>query len=142
MRKGFSLPEIVVVLAIAAVLSAVALPRLGGLLDALAADAAARDVTMALAVTRSAAVERGKRARLVIRADSLNIDLWENADWEPFLRWTGPADRGVSLLVSNPQVVFSPTGIGWGVSNTKVTLSRGSHIETITTSRVGRVKRW
>jgi prepilin-type N-terminal cleavage/methylation domain-containing protein len=141
-RKGFSLPEIVVVLAIAAVMSAVALPRLSGIMDAMAADAAARDVTTALAVTRSAAVERGKRARLVIQADSLRIDLWGNADWEPFLRWVGPADRRVSLQVSNPQVVFSPTGIGWGVSNTKVTLTRGSHIETITTSRVGRVKRW
>lgn len=142
MRNGFSLPELVVVLAIAAVLFAVALPRLSGVLDATAADAAARDITTALAVARSAAVERGKRARLVIQQDSLRIDLWGNADWEPFLRWAGPQDRGVSLQVSNPQVMFSPTGIGWGVSNTKVTLTRGSHIETITTSRIGRVKRW
>jgi prepilin-type N-terminal cleavage/methylation domain-containing protein len=142
MRNGFSLPEIVVVVAIAAVLSSVALPRLAGILDALAADGAARDVTTALAVARSTAIEQGRRARLVIREDSLLIDVWGNADWEPFLRWPGARDRGVQLLASNPQVMFSPTGIGWGVSNTKVMLTRGSHIETITTSRIGRVKRW
>jgi hypothetical protein len=44
--------------------------------------------------------------------------------------------------VSNPLVVFGPTGMGWGVSNTRITLQRGSQVETITVSRVGRVKRW
>lgn len=141
-RKGFSLAELMVVLAIIAVLSAVTLPRVPDILDAVSTDAAARDVTTALAVARHAAIGLGRRVRLLIQPDSLRVDLWGNADWEPYLRWSGPDFRGVSLQVSNPQVVFSSSGIGWGVSNTKVTLSRGSHIETITTSRVGRVKRW
>jgi hypothetical protein len=48
----------------------------------------------------------------------------------------------VQLDVSNPVVVFDATGMGWGGSNTTAVLRRGSQVETITISRVGRVKRW
>lgn len=142
MRRGFSLAELAVSLAIAAIVAALALPRLAGILDLLAADAAARDVTTALTVARSVAIAQSRWSRFLIGPDSLRIDLWAVAGWEPHLRWPGPAERGVALRVTNPQVIFGPTGIGWGASNTTVTLSRGSQVETITTSRVGRVKRW
>jgi prepilin-type N-terminal cleavage/methylation domain-containing protein len=141
MRRGFTLLELVVVLAIVAVLTTFAVWRLVPLVDWIAADGAARDVTSALAVTRTAAVLRGTRARLRIAADSLRIDREGPAGWEPYARWAGPASAGVTLSVSNPEVVFSPLGVAWGLSNTRIVLSRGSQIETITTSRLGRVRR-
>jgi prepilin-type N-terminal cleavage/methylation domain-containing protein len=141
MRRGFTLLELVVVLAIVAMLTTFAVSRLIPLVDWIAADGAARDVTSALAVTRTAAVLRGTRARLRIAADSLRIDREGPAGWEPYARWAGPASAGVTLTVSNPEVVFSPLGIAWGLSNTRIVLSRGSQIETITTSRLGRVRR-
>jgi prepilin-type N-terminal cleavage/methylation domain-containing protein len=141
MRQGFTLLELVVVLAIVAMLTTFAVSRLIPLVDWIAADGAARDVTSALAVTRTAAVLRGTRARLRIAADSLRIDREGPAGWEPYARWAGPASAGVTLTVSNPEVVFSPLGIAWGLSNTRIVLSRGSQIETITTSRLGRVRR-
>lgn len=141
MRRGFTLLELVVVLAIVAVLTTFAVWRLVPLVDWIAADGAARDVTSALAVTRTAAVLHGTRARLRIAADSLRIDREGPAGWEPYARWAGPASAGVTLTVSNPEVVFSPLGIAWGLSNTRIVLSRGSQIETITTSRLGRVRR-
>jgi prepilin-type N-terminal cleavage/methylation domain-containing protein len=141
MRRGFTLLELVVVLAIVAVLTTFAVSRLIPLVDWIAADGAARDVTSALAVTRTAAVLRGTRARLRIAPDSLRVDREGPAGWEPYARWAGPASVGVTLTVSNPEVVFSPLGIAWGLSNTRIVLSRGSQIETITTSRLGRVRR-
>jgi len=141
MRRGFTLLELVVVLAIVAMLTTFAVSRLLPLVDWIAADGAARDVTSALAVTRTAAVLRGTRARLRIATDSLRIDREGPAGWEPYARWAGPAYAGVTLTVSNPEVVFSPLGIAWGLSNTRIVLSRGSQIETITTSRLGRVRR-
>jgi hypothetical protein len=48
----------------------------------------------------------------------------------------------VALEVSNPVVVFEPIGLAWGLSNTTVVLRRGTHVATITISRLGRVKRW
>jgi len=140
-RGGFTFGELIVVVAILAVLLALAGRRLGPALDRIATDGAARDVTTALAVARNAAVMQGTRARLRIAADSLRIDREESSGWQPLARWPGPAAVGVALSVSNDEVMFGPLGLGWGAANTRVVLRRGSQIATITTSRLGRVKR-
>lgn len=128
-------------LAIVAVLVVLIGPRLGPAFDRVATEGAARDVTTAMAVARTAAVMQGTRARLRIAADSLRVDREESAGWRLYARWPGPARAGVALTVSNPEVVFGPLGIGWGPANTRIVLRRGSQIVTITTSRLGRVKR-
>src|SRR5947208_2343016 len=94
------------------------------------------------AAARSAAIANGFRSRVVLAADSLRIDRWTGSSWEPYLRWTGPSELGVELTVSNPEVVFGPTGTGWGPSNTEAVLRSRSRHARITVSRVGRVKRW
>lgn len=139
--RGFTLVELLLVLVIMAVVLSLGVPRLGSALDRIATDGAARDVTTALAAARAAAVLQGTRARLRIAADSLRVDREGAHGWEPYARWPGPAAAGVALQVSNPEIVFGPLGLGWGLANTRVELRRGSQIETITTSRLGRVKR-
>ncbi|HEV8381596.1 MAG TPA: prepilin-type N-terminal cleavage/methylation domain-containing protein [Gemmatimonadales bacterium] len=142
MSKGFTLLELIVVTAIAGVLVALWAPRAATLMDWLATERAVRDVTTALAVGRNGAVMQSTRARIDIASDTLRIDRLGAAGWEPWWRWPGPASHGVALEVSNPIVTFGPTGMGWGVSNTRIVLRRGSQAETITLSRVGRVKHW
>jgi prepilin-type N-terminal cleavage/methylation domain-containing protein len=142
MAKGFSLIELAVVICIAGLLLTFWLPRAGRVWDWIATDQAVRDVTTALAVGRHGAVLQSTRARVTIAADTLRIDRFGPAGWEPWWGRPGPARHGVLLSVSNPVIIFGPTGMGWGVSNTKVVLSRGSQVETITMSRVGRVKHW
>jgi len=142
MSRGVTLVEMAVALAIVAIVTAITLPRLGGLLDWIAVNAAAQDVSTAMAVARSSAVMQGARSRAVIAADTLRIDRWMGDSWGPLHRWPGPAAHGVTLEVSNPEIVFDPIGLGWGVSNTKVVLRRGTRSEMITVSRLGRIKRW
>ncbi len=142
MRRGLTLAELLFVLAILAVVTAVTLPRLAGVRDWIAVDTAAQEVITAIAVARSAAVMQGTRSRTVIAADSLRIDRWREDAWADLHRWPGPDRHGVTLEVSNPVVVFEPIGIAWGLSNTTVVLRRGTHVATITVSRLGRVKRW
>src|SRR5213596_332344 len=142
MRRGLTLAELVVVLAILAIVTAITLPRLAGVRDWIAVDTAAQEVIGAIAVARSAAIMQGTRSRAVIGADSLRIDRWWESAWEDLHRWPGPERHGVALEVSNPVVVFEPIGLAWGLSNTSVVLRRGTHVATITVSRLGRVKRW
>jgi prepilin-type N-terminal cleavage/methylation domain-containing protein len=142
MRRGITLVELAVVVTIVAIVTAITLPRLGGVLDWMAVNAAAQEISTAMAVARSSAVMRGTRSRAVIAADSLRIDRWLGDSWGPMERWPGPNSHGVTLEVSNPEIVFDPIGLGWGVSNTKVVVRRGSRSETITVSRLGRIKRW
>jgi hypothetical protein len=115
---------------------------LADVLDWIAADGAAHDVTMALATARQEAILAGQATRVRVTADSLLVDRRDSGVWVRWRRFPGPATRGVTLEVSNPEVVFSAIGAGWGASNTTVTLTRGKRQERITTSRVGRVKRW
>lgn len=142
MRRGFTLAELVVVLVVTGLASLLALPRFSDYLDWIATDAAARDITVALAVARETAVAQGTLVRLEISADSLSVQVDDSLGWLSWRRFPGPASRGVTVEVSNPEVVFSPNGVGWGASNTTVVLRRGSHEERVTTSRIGRVKRW
>ena len=146
MRKGFAVGftvlELLIVICIAGLLVSFWIPRAARLFDWIATERAVRDVTTALAVARHGAVLQSTRARLTINSDSLLIDRLERQGWAPWWRRPGPASHGVTLQVSNPIVVFGPTGMGWGVSNTKIVLTRGSQTETITMSRVGRVKHW
>ena len=142
MPKGFTLLELLVVTCIAAILTAFWVPRAARLMDWLATERAVRDVTTALAVGRHGAVMRATRARVSFASDTIRVDRFESQGWVPWWRTPGPAAHGVLLQVSNPVVVFGPTGMAWGVSNTKIVLSRGSQSETITMSRVGRVKHW
>jgi prepilin-type N-terminal cleavage/methylation domain-containing protein len=142
MHRGFTLAELVISLTILAVCCAAALPRVSSALHWIAVDRAGREIATALAVGRHLAVAGGCRVRIGVAADSLRLDRWDGRAWRPVRRWPGPSVYGVALVASNPAVVYGPAGLGWGVSNTKLALRRGSQMGTITVSRLGRVKRW
>src|SRR5256885_10988443 len=142
MSKGFTLFELIVLIAIAAMLVSFWVRRGARLMDWIETERAVRDVTTGLDVGRNGAVLQSTRARITLDPDTLKIDRFGAQGWEPWWRTPGPSSHGVTLATSNPVVIFGPTGMGWGASNTTVVLRRGSQAETITMSRVGRVKHW
>lgn len=142
MHRGFSLPELLLGAAVMGVLLMLGLPRLSGALDRIAVNRAASELTMTIAVTRHLAISLGTRARVIIRHDSLVVDTLGGERWFRWRSYAGPDAHDVAMRASNPVIVFGGNGIAWGLSNTRVVLQRGSHTETITTSRLGRVKRW
>src|SRR5437899_8145932 len=79
MRRGLTLAELMVVLAILGIVTAVTLPRLAGMRDWIAVDTAAHDVTAAITVARSAAIMQITRSRAVSAADSPPIHPWQGA---------------------------------------------------------------
>lgn len=142
MRRGHTLLELAITVSLVGVVTAAALPRLLGWLDWIAVERSATELTSALVVARGAALTRAARTRLTIGPDSLRLDEWGDGTWVPVGRWPGPDRYSVAMTVSNPIVTFNATGVGRGAANTKVVLTRRLQIATITTSRLGRVKRW
>jgi prepilin-type N-terminal cleavage/methylation domain-containing protein len=140
-ERGFSLPELIVAMTLICTLLALSLPRAQSWLDRAAVNRAAGDITMAIAIARHQAIAWGADTRLVVDAAILATDTL-GAGWGTWREVPGPAAHGVTLAISNRRITFAPNGIAQGFSNTRIVLSRGSHSETITVSRVGRVKRW
>jgi Tfp pilus assembly protein FimT len=138
MRRGATIMELALALAIIGVLLGIALPRLATVADSLAVDAAARDIVAAHARARMTAILRSRVVELSVGADDLAIrprgdaaDLWHS---------TGPAARQV-VLAGPPRIVtFSPIGITMGLSNASFPLTRGAASRTVVVSRLGRVR--
>lgn len=135
------MPELAMVLAIVGALSALAFPRAGGWLDRIAVSRAAGEVEGFYQTARFAAIFRSQRVRLEFRPDSL-LAVSEGPSDSVFLRWPGPARHGVGLTVTRATIEIQPNGLGFGAANTKIVLRRGMAAESLTTSRLGRLRRW
>lgn len=141
MRRGFTLLEVISVLAIIGLIVTMAAPRFSRWADALATDRATHEVMAFYWHARSAAIFRGTRVRLEFAADSL-LAAFEGVTDSVFLVRPGPSRHGVSVRASRPVIRLYPNGFGLGAANTKIVLERGTAAESLTTSRLGRLKRW
>src|SRR5438552_18341719 len=109
MRRGFTLTELAVVLAILAVVTAITLPRVQRWLDWIAVNTAAQDVTTAVGVTRHAAIMQGGRRRLVIARGSLPTARRSADSWASPERWAGLDRHGLAPVVPSPRGRVSPS---------------------------------
>jgi prepilin-type N-terminal cleavage/methylation domain-containing protein len=141
MRRGVTLYELLAVVTLMGLVAAFGIPRLAGWLDRIATDRAARELASFYHRARLAAVFRSTRVRLEFSADSLRA-VFEGVEDSTFIALPGPAQHGVTLRVSRPVIRIHPNGFGWGAANTKLVVRRGAAAESLTTSRLGRLKRW
>lgn len=141
MERGYSLPELIIVILVTGILCAIALPRLGTWLDRIAVEQASHEVVLILDVARNRATSLGAKSRVALSADTIVVDTLGPGGWGRWSTHLGPAQHGVSLAASNTRIVFGGNGIAVGLSNSRIVLTRGFHSETTTISRLGRVKR-
>ena len=139
MRRGFSLTELLVAMAVAGVVAAMSLPAAGRWRARLAVDRAVRDLVGAHGLARISAVARGAHVVLEVRTDSLII----HPDHQPdSVVWAipGPSAAGVALTGPSYALRFSPMGVSVGVSNGTWTFSRGGFTRSVIISRWGRIR--
>ena len=108
MRRGYTVVELTLVLAIIALLLGIALPRVAPLRDGWSAEQAAQAVILAHSRARVAAILLSQPLVLTVAPDSLRIaTLADSVVW----RGAGPAASGASLAGPIRKLTFSPVGL-------------------------------
>jgi prepilin-type N-terminal cleavage/methylation domain-containing protein len=138
MLRGFSLSELVLALAVGAILLAIAVPRLSRAMDQIEVDAAAWAVIGAHQRARTMAIVRGQVLTLAV--DPAQLSIAGRTGGAPLWLRAGPAERGVTLAGPTRHFSFAPTGLTLGLSNASLVLSRGASTRTLVFSRLGRVR--
>jgi prepilin-type N-terminal cleavage/methylation domain-containing protein len=138
MRQGFSLVELMLVVAVAGLLLGIALPRLSGAVDRIEVESQANHLVAAHRRARIMAITRSQV--LVLTIDSANLAIRPRGQASPVWAEYGPAAAHVALAGPARQFTFSPQGLTLGFSNATLRLSRGSASRTIVISRLGRVR--
>jgi len=141
MHRGFTLLELLIVLAILGILLALLAPRWSRQRDRLAVHRAATEVGSFYHTARFAAILRARQVRMEFAADGLRA-VYEGVTDSTFLARAGPDRHGVALEASRAVIRIGPDGLGSGAANTRLVLRRGAAADTLTTSRLGRLKRW
>jgi prepilin-type N-terminal cleavage/methylation domain-containing protein len=138
MRKAFTLPELVLVLAVLGILTGLVVPRLAAVIDRIEVEGTANQLIAAHRRARLMATARGQVMLLSIDSAQLAI----SARGDSASLWTdlGPLAAGVELEGAARQFMFSPGGTTLGFSNATLRLTRGSTSRTLVISRLGRIR--
>jgi prepilin-type N-terminal cleavage/methylation domain-containing protein len=139
MATGFTLLEIVIVLAVMAVLAAIAIPVTGRLLDGMRVRAAAGEAYALFGTGRQLAILRGRMT--TVEVDTVRRRITVRSDAETLRSRPLGEIHGVRLQASRPATVYAPNGLGYGLSNMTLVIRRGRAADTLTVSRLGRVRR-
>jgi Tfp pilus assembly protein FimT len=118
-----TLAELVTILAIIGIVTAFTVPRVISWVDRAAVRRSAGEVVAFYDRARLEAMVRGARVRVEFHADSLRAVL----------------EDGSGAVVS--VIRIHPNGLGAGGANTRLVVRRGAAAESLTTSRLGRL-RW
>ena len=130
--------EQIVVVAVIGLLAALSVRAVGRQLDQLAVRAAARDARDVFASAREYAVARGVRTAVQIIPTLARVSA--QADRDTITTRSLGALHGVSVSSSRDSMAYSPSGLGYGASNLRIILLRHSAAETVSVSRLGRVR--
>ena len=136
--RGTTIVELALTCALIGILAAVAVPRAVTVVERMSVRGAAQDVVLALAAARAAATRRGAYVSFIADPRAGRVRVVSGG--ETLFERDVARLRGVRLEVSRESLTFAPTGLGWGAANTTIVLSRGGRVDTITTSRLGRVR--
>lgn len=138
-RSGFTLLELVIVVALLLIALAMAIPRYASLRDRLAVDGAASGIVRSLVDARAVAMRLGTRVAVAIDTNAAFLAVHMRTDTvsRVFLHNL----FGVSLSSSRDSIAYTATGLGYGAANASIVVRRGSSADTVSVSRTGRVRR-
>lgn len=137
-ESAFTLPELMLVLALAGILLGMAAPRLTGVLDGIEVRTAAHHLAAAHLRARMMALTGGQV--LVLSVEAHRLAIRRRSDGTTLWSHPGPALGGVALDGAPRQFTFAPEGLTLGLSNATLRLTRNAAARTVVISRLGRVR--
>ena len=140
MRRGATLTELLIVLAVVAAVAVLTVPSAAALLAGVYTERAARELMAAHRVARFTAIVRSRPTLLAVFPESLVVSVLNGRDTQVVWRAAGPAALGVSMEGPDYPLVFAPTGLPRGVANATYRLQRGDTHRQVIVSRLGRLR--
>jgi prepilin-type N-terminal cleavage/methylation domain-containing protein len=137
-EQGYTIIELIVVLTIAGVVLAVALPRVQLTLDRLSVAAAASDVRMVIRDARSLALASRQPVAVDIVRGAGTLRVWR--DSEAVMSRAVAALHQVDVSATRDSLAYDARGLGFGAANLSIVIRRRSAVETVFVSRLGRVR--
>lgn len=138
-RRGLTLLELVLTCTFVGLVAGIALPRAASMLDAIRVSQAAHEVAGAVTLARAAAIRRADPARLIV--DSARDELRIEVGGDTLHRRALGAMHRVDLRASRDTITYAANGLGYGIANSTIIVSLGQRAETVTVSRLGRMRR-
>jgi prepilin-type N-terminal cleavage/methylation domain-containing protein len=139
MRRGVTLPELLIAVVLLGLLTLIAIPRLVAVMGATALRHEASLLVTALDVARTAAMRLGTPTTLSVTEERYLVEGGVPGDSSAPWQREGPAARGVTVSGAGAPIRFGPSGIALGVANRTFTLSRGGASRRVVISRLGRI---
>jgi Tfp pilus assembly protein FimT len=138
-RQGLTVVELVLVCTFTGLVAGIAVPRAISMVDALRIRQAAHEVAGAVTLARAVAIRRGAHARLILDGPQARLRIESGTDTihQRDLR----ALHRVSLRASRDTITYAANGTGYGIANSTIVVSLGARAETVTVSRMGRMRK-
>lgn len=137
-RHGTTLIEQLVLLVVVGIGIGISMTGGARLLNTATVHGAARETAEMFAMARDRAMATGRRTAVTLDARSHRMIVHAFRDTLALLDLS---PRGVRLETTRDSMAYQPSGLGYGAANLRVIVKRGASQDTITVSRLGRVKR-
>lgn len=138
MRRAFTAVELTIVFGILAVLSAIAMPTANNLLNRIRVRSAVTEIESLFGAARHIAIARATQS--TVQIDTATGIISVTADEGVLRSAVVGAELGVKLTSNRGSMSYSATGVGYGAANLSLVVQKGSAVDTIVVSRLGRVR--
>jgi type IV fimbrial biogenesis protein FimT len=138
MRHAFTIVELTVTICILGVISAIAMPSVGKLLDSVHVRGAVLEIESLFSGARHIAIARS--AQTTVDIDTVDQAIYVSVGVDTLRKREIGRDHGVRLSATRVRMSYSATGMGYGAANLSVYVRRSSFVDTVFVSRLGRLR--
>lgn len=138
MRHAFTIIELTVTICVLSILSAIAIPLAGDLLDRVRVRSASTEIGALFSAARHIAIARG--AQSTVEIDTVGRVVAVSIGGDTVRKREIGIAHDVLMSATRTRMSYSATGVGYGAANLSVVVRRNRAADTVFVSRLGRVR--